>query len=197
MSSNIFYNDSSSALQIGEIKNKNSPQSKIKFITIVIIVGIIIIIAVVLLAVLLSRKDKNHKIVKSSGENKQSIELVIEGYQDSNKGRNLQDNERKVKILGESFHELNSSNAKIYIDGKKIDFNESLDIDTNEDIKLEIVLLDNIKTFKNMFKGCKRLKSVTLNKINTTSISDVSSMFEGCTGLNEVKFEKMNISNIE
>ena len=140
MSSNIFYNDSSSALQIGEIKNKNFPQSKIKFITIVIIVGIIIIIiAVVLLAVLLSRKDKNHKIVKSSGENKQSIELVIEGYQDSNKGRNLQDNERKVKILGESFHELNSSNAKIYIDGKKIDFNESLDIDIRYKVRNRII----------------------------------------------------------
>ena len=187
MNSHILHNGSSDALPIEEIKNKNSPKSKKLIITIIIIAGIIIITTVTLLIVLLSRKNKNHKIVKSSGENKQSIELLIEGYQDSNKGRNLQDNGRKVKILGDSFHELNSSNANIYINGKKIDFNESLDIDINEDIKLEIELLDNIKTFKNMFKGCKRLKSVTLNKINTTSVSDVSSMFEGCTGLKEVK----------
>ena len=193
----ILYNNSSSGLQFEEIQSEKSPQKKKLFITIIIIVSIIIIITVTLLIVLLSRNDKNRKIVKSSGGDKQSIELLIEGYKDSNKGRNLQENGKKVKILGDSFHELNPSNANIYINGEKIDFNKSLDIETNEDIKLEIVLLGNIKTFKNMFKGCKRLKSVTLNKINTTSVSDVSSMFEGCTGLNEVKFEKMNISNIE
>ena len=99
MNSTILYNNSSSGLQFEEIQSEKSPQKKKLFITIIIIVSIIIIITVTLLIVLLSRNDKNRKIVKSSGGDKQSIELLIEGYKDSNKGRNLQENGKKVKFL--------------------------------------------------------------------------------------------------
>ena len=191
--------DSSYGIQLEEIKDKSPPPKSRKklFIIIGIVVGVIVITTIVLLAVLLTKEDKkNHKLTNNNGSNKQSIELLIEGIQDSSQGRNLQENQ-KVQIFGETFEGLSSSNANIYFNGQKIVFNKSLNIDTNGDIKLEIELLDNIKTFKNMFKGCKGLKSVTLNNINTASVSDTSSMFEGCTGLKKVKFEKMNISNIE
>ena len=74
----------------------------------------------VLLIVFLSRKSKNtHKIARTNGANIQSMELVIEGNQEYNKGRNLQNNRRYVQIFGDSFNELNSSNAYIFIDGEK------------------------------------------------------------------------------
>ena len=189
-------NDSSYGINVDEYKDKSSPQSKRKlYIIFGIVVGVVIITTVVLLIVFLTGNNKP-KITKSNGSNKQSIKLKIKGDLDSRERRNLQENQ-KVQIVGESFDELNPINAYIYIDNKEIPFTKYLYINTTEETTLEIVLRDNIKTFKNMFRGCQRLNEIALNNINTTEIDDTSSMFEGCEGLNEVKFEKMNISNIK
>ena len=116
LSSNIFYGDSSYALQLEGLKDKKSNQSKKIYITIGILTGIVIITTLVLLIVFLSRKSKNtHKIARTNGANIQSMELVIEGNQEYNKGRNLQNNRRYVQIFGDSFNELNSSNAYIIL----------------------------------------------------------------------------------
>ena len=110
--------------------------------------------------------------------------------------RNLQDNQEKIQIIGDSFTEISSSNAIIYIDNEKVDFKKSVNINANKDIKVEIELLSNIKIFKEMFKGCKRLKEITLKNIDTNKITDTTSMFQDCTGLTVVKFENMNMNNI-
>ena len=196
MKINDQINDSSYGINVDEYKDKSSPQSKRKlYIIFGIVVGVVIITTVVLLIVFLTGNNKP-KITKSNGSNKQSIKLKIKGDLDSRERRNLQENQ-KVQIVGESFDELNPINAYIYIDNKEIPFTKYLYINTTEETTLEIVLKDNIKTFKNMFRGCQRLNEIALNNINTTEIDDTSSMFEGCEGLNEVKFEKMNISNIK
>lgn len=120
--SNVFYGDSSYALQLDEIKDKKSKSSKKLCITIGILAGIVIITTTVLLVVFLTKKSKNkHKIVKSNSSTKQSIELSIELNQDSTNRRNLQESQQ-VQILGESFEGINPSNANIYINGKKNSF---------------------------------------------------------------------------
>ena len=127
--------DSSYGIQLEEIKDKSPPPKSRKklFIIIGIVAGVIVITTIVLLAVLLTKEDKkNHKLTNNNGSNKQSIELLIEGIQDSSQGRNLQENQ-KVQIFGETFEGLSSSNANIYFNGQKIAFNKSLNIDTNGD----------------------------------------------------------------
>ena len=135
--------DSSYGIQLEEIKDKSPPPKSRKklFIIIGIVVGVIVITTIVLLAVLLTKEDKkNHKLTNNNGSNKQSIELLIEGIQDSSQGRNLQENQ-KVQIFGETFEGLSSSNANIYFNGQKIAFNKSLNILNNSLLDLIIFFI--------------------------------------------------------
>ena len=48
-----------------------------------------------------------------------------------------------------------------------------------------------------MFKGCNRLKKITLKNVDSIgNIIETTSMFEGCTSLTVVNFENMNINNM-
>ena len=190
-----------------DVDNKIAPppSNKKVFITIGIIAGIALITAIILMAVLIRKKDKtkvsrysNNPTEEENNSPTQRIELLIDGREESKirRIRNLQQNEEKVRILGNNYNEINSSNAVIYINGNKTDFDKFIHLQPNTSTKVEIKFSEKLKTFKEMFKGCDKIKNVILKDVETDLVSDTSSMFEDCTGLTEIKFDNMSIHNI-
>ena len=183
------------------IKEVPVPKSYEKLYVIIgVVVAVIIVTLVVLLNVLLIRKGIHRRKIISNNDiqnSKQGIQILIHGNNLSQRRRNLQENEEIVQILGKNFNELNSDNTIIYIDNKKVNFDKYIPIDSNKTIKIEIKFLKDLTTFKEMFKGCKRLKEVTLQNINANLVTETTSMFEGCIGLSEVKFENITINKIQ
>ena len=120
----------------------------------------------------------------------QTIEILFNG----NKANGTQ----VLQIIGNSFNELNSSNAIIKLNtNKTIIFNKNISVKANETTNATIIFSKNLRTFKGMFKECNKLNTIILKNIKTMNLSETTSMFEGCTALNEVKFENMNINNIQ
>ena len=187
------------------IKNEELPanlvpkKSKKPFILIGIIGAVILITAIVLIIIFATRKNDNKRISRYSYNDKaketlkvQSIEMFIEGNEESKKNRFLQGSEKKVQILGSNFNELNPNDTIIIINGKNYDFEKYISVKENKPMKVEIQFTQNISTFKEMFKGCDRIKNITFKDVQTEDISDASSMFEGCTNLNLIQFDNMD-----
>ena len=187
------------------IKNEELPanlvpkKSKKPFILIGIIGAVILITAIVLIIIFATRKNDNKRISRYSYNDKaketlkvQSIEMFIEGNEESKKNRFLQGSEKKVQILGSNFNELNPNDTIIIINGKNYDFEKYISVKENKPMKVEIQFTQNISTFKEMFKGCDKIKNITFKDVQTEDISDASSMFEGCTNLNLIQFDNMD-----
>ena len=178
--------------QLNSEKNKSPKKSnKTLMIILTLLIGILTV-AIVILSVILPKKKKN----QNDEEMDQTIEILIEGNRNNKENRYLQEVEDKIKILGDNYNELDSSNALILIDGEKITFDKYLSIKSKKTIKIIIKFKQKILTFKEMFSGCSRIKEITLKNIETELILETTSMFESCTSLSGIKFENMNISNI-
>jgi surface protein len=201
MSSIANIKDSSFNIEANDnIKETYTPKKCRKLYVIIgVVAAAVVITAIVLLCVFLTRKKPEHiKLPKENIQNsKQGIQILIHGNNLSQRRRNLQENEEIIQILGKNFNELNSDNTIIYIDNKKVNFDKYISIGSNKTTKVEIKFLKDLTTFKEMFKGCKRLKEVTLQNINANLVAETTSMFEGCIGLSEVKFENITINKIQ
>ena len=150
-------NDNDSSISsIKDMKDNNPPTqktNKILYIIVGVVSGIVIVTCIVLLVVLIVTKDKPQKrvITDNSIENsKQSLQFLIQG--NTRRRRNLQEGEEYIKILGDNFNELNSSNAIMYVDNKTMDFNKNISINASKATTVEIKFLGNLTTFKEMFK---------------------------------------------
>ena len=177
---------------------KKSNQKKL-CILVGIISAIVLITTIVLLAVFLPNKKKKSPRSYSipsleSNDYHQTIELLIDG-KEVGKRRYLQE-EENVQILGKNFNELNSKNTIIYLDDKKVTFAKYLPIKSNSIVKVYIKFFEKIKTFKEMFSGCNRIKEISLIDVETDFISETTSMFENCSSLSRITFKNMSIYNI-
>ena len=99
--------------------------------------------------------------------NPQNITLLIEGKTGSRRRRNLQESEEIIQILGNTFNELDSSNANIYVNNKTVDFNKSILVKLNETNRIEIRFSKKLNTFKDMFKGCDKINNIILKNVQT------------------------------
>lgn len=67
---------------------------------------------------------------------------------------------------------------------RKINFNESFDTSTAQDMKY-------------MFADCKNLEEIVgLENIDTSSVTNMESMFSGCTNLKELNLDGMDVSSV-
>ena len=96
------------------------------------------------------------------------------------------------------FVESNAFSCKIYYNGKKYNLRNSFPIsDMNKEdtiLKIQLTEINNIKTIKGMFKGCKALISLPdISKIETTNIIDMSEIFYGCKSLSDLPLHLIGI----
>ena len=145
-------NDNDSSISnIKDVKINNPPTqktNKILYIIVGVVSGIVIVTCIVLLVVLIVTKDKPQKkvITDNSIENSnQTLKLFIQG--NSERGRNLQEGEENIKILGDNFNELSSLNAILYVDNKTIDFNKNISINKSKSTTIEIKFFGEFNYF--------------------------------------------------
>ena len=138
------------------IRTTIQPKSHKKLYVIIgVVAAVVIITTIILLCVLLTRNDKSKHIKFNTDDiqnSKQGIQFLIQGNKLSQRRRNLQENEEKIQILGNSFNELDSSNTLIYIDNKTVDFDKYISINSSKTTKVEIKFLKNLTTFKKCLK---------------------------------------------
>ena len=169
------------------------------YATIAIISAIALITIIVLMAVFLSKKNNKPKRnfarhFSKSDDLHQNIELLI-GGNEVGKRRNLQE-EEKIQILGTNFEEFNSTDAILYLDGKKIPFDKYLFIKSDSPVKINIKFRKKIGTFKGMFSGCNRIEKISLINVEPDFISETTSMFENCSSLSGVNFTNTTLNKI-
>ena len=93
-----------------------------------------------------------------------------------------------INIINES----DENYFQIYLNSdKKSKLNE---INKIEKIKIKIEY--PIKSFKELFKDCKCIESITFNKFSRNNITDMSYMFDGCESLKELNFDNFNTENV-
>ena len=97
-----------------------------------------------------------------------------------------------INIINESdenFFHLYFNNNK-----KRTKCNKLKEINKVKKIKIKIEY--PIKSFKELFKNCKCIESITFNKFSRNNITDMSYMFDGCESLKELNFDNFNTENV-
>ena len=108
-------------------------------------------------------------------------------------GYKIEENQNKLKILGTNFVKNNRNKAKLVINNKKSNLKDELllkDINFPEyNLKIKMILLNNLSNRSYMFKDCESLLELLINnniqnkefkeKINNNSSINVEIDFEG------------------
>jgi len=109
---------------------------------------------------------------------------------------------KKIKLFGENFVEINKNNCKIIINEREDELKvyKNLGIFDKKKDKLEIKLkgIMNIANMNNMFSGCSSLLSLPdISKMNTKKVTDISYMFYECSSLSSLPdISKWDINNV-
>ena len=70
-------------------------------------------------------------------------------------------------------------------------------INEDEDIKIIRIKIDyQVKSFENLFSGCKCIESLYFKKFYRTNINNMNSMFRGCSSLKELNLNNFNTNNV-
>ena len=67
-----------------------------------------------------------------------------------------------------------------------------------EDIiqKINLIIDFPVKSFQNLFKGCKWIESIKFKRFNRDNITNMKNMFYDCTSLKELNFSRFNSINV-
>ena len=65
-----------------------------------------------------------------------------------------------------------------------------------ESISFNLFCIDNIISMKNMFYGCTSLNTINFSSFNTDNVTDMSYMFYNCSSLEELNLSNFNINDV-
>ena len=100
----------------------------------------------------------------------------------------------KTRIFGNKFFKNNKNNCEIYINSRRVKFNDFFDHFQNEEKYIKIILNSNVNSLEDMFLDCNTLISledISKSKNHTNNITNMINLFKGCSSLIYIK----NISN--
>ena len=150
--------------------------------------------------------------------------IDIEGYNGSIEAKyKINEINKKIKIINKPWDDLNISifvnNTKIYElkeneteinfdnipEGKiKLKYSGILtnlnslfkDIIYLEEIILNEIDINKVKSMEKMFYGCTSLKTVSMNLLKITNIENINSMFENCEIIESIYMKKFDMKNV-
>ena len=108
----------------------------------------------------------------------------------------LWDDESKKSYL-EGKNNINGDNIDIYINDKKIEFNNIYISEEKCDIKVKFIFKKLLTSTCYMFRGCSSLKSIDLSSFNTNNINNMSCMFCYCSILESIDLSSFNTTNVK
>ena len=120
---------------------------------------------------------------------------------------NIDKKNKKIRLFGKKFVDINKTKCHLLINGKKTDICEELNISkyTKDKNVLEVVLIENkIKSITNMsyiFSGCNSLKSIQdISKWDGRYITNMCGMFFNCILLESLPnisvLDTKNVTNL-
>ena len=103
-----------------------------------------------------------------NNKNKSKLRIFGENFFRNNNNKNLSKNnknESKLRILDEYFCRNNKNRGKLIINNKKSEIKDFINIENynKEQIKIKMVLNNNLYNKSYMFKDCKSLLELTIN----------------------------------
>ena len=104
------------------------------------------------------------------------------------------------KLLGEEIFINfidNSSYFHIYFNDDKEEVRENYITKKQKIDKIRIILDNEIKSLRNLFKDCKCLKEIYFTKFNRKDIIDLGEMFQECTSLIKLDISKIKTDNVK
>ena len=160
-----------------------------------IIIGIAIILVIVLVVVLCvcligksKKSEDSHNTPDIIFNSKNNITLNV--YSDSD--------DEEISLFSNEFNASEafnmSENIIMYIDEVKYSFNKSMKLKKG-DHKITYSFNDSLKSCKNMFKNCKRITKININLTNDCINTDY--MFSGCSSLKSINIEKFDTSKVK
>ena len=102
-----------------------------------------------------------------------------------------------IKAYAEGKNNVNEKNIEIYINDKKIKFNNKYKSNEIGDIKVIFKFNKFLTNTSYMFRDCSSLKSIDLSSFNTTNVKDMSYMFSDCSSLLSIDLSSFNTTNIK
>ena len=108
----------------------------------------------------------------------------------------LWDDESKKSYL-EGKNNINGDNIDIYINDKKIEFNNIYISEEKCDIKVKFIFKKLLTSTCYMFRGCSSLKSIDLSSFKTNNINNMSCMFCYCSILESIDLSSFNTTNVK
>ena len=88
------------------------------------------------------------------------------------------------------------SNYHIFFNNKKKEKKRNFLKENENVIKIKVLLDYKIKTFYNLFNGCKCIESISFNFFYIDDIISMKNMFYGCTFLKTINFLSFNTENV-
>lgn len=113
------------------------------------------------------------------------------------------DNKQDIKLV-RAFEYMESTRLKIVLNNPNsiVDMNESF-LNCAKLIELSIEGKDKkhktnrLKSLRGTFRGCKRLKHINLECIDTSNVTDMESTFSSCEGLESIDLSSFNTEKVK
>ena len=114
----------------------------------------------------------------------------------------IKENQKIIKLFGENFVKNNKQNYYLFINNKKCEICEVINLDEKENKKFIVIkLIENKNTddMSEMFSGCSSLLLLPdISKMNINDVKNMSEMFYGCSSLLSLPdISKWNINNVK
>ena len=139
-------------------------------------------------------KAKNSNIENNTNEiicifDKQDPEInILHDFKENISG--WRDNDKKAYIEGKK--NINEKNFELFINDKKIKYNNKYKSDEIGEIKATFKFNKLLANTSCMFRNCSSLKSIDLSKFNAANVNGMNGMSEGCSSLVELDFSSIN-----
>ena len=147
-------------------------------------------------------KNKQLEIIKYTKKIRNRLNITLNDYKEySEKFTPIEIDIIPIKTDYNVFiHPLNDEIKQyyhIYFNESKKEEIERNEFNEDENVsKIKVVIDYQVKSFENLFRDCKCIKSIYFKKFYRNVISNMSYMFFGCSSLKELNLSNFNTNNV-
>ena len=145
------------------------------------------------------KKYKLFEVLKYNKILQKRINLTINDYK--NYSQLLTPIEIELKLADNKYGKFINIYDKeeyyhIYLDNSKEEIKRNFLIENENINRIKIIIDHQVKSFKNLFSGCKCITSIFFKKFYRINITNMSYMFYDCSSLKKINFSSFNTTNV-
>ena len=140
--------------------------------------------------------SKNEIICVYNKKDENSITLLYGFDNDELEKEEIINNPEKKELYEEAKNNINEKNIEIYINNKKMEFDNIYDSNENGLINVKFKFNKLLTSIGWMFLGCSSLETIDLSSFKTNNVSDMEYMFSDCSSLKSIDLSSFNTNNV-